>query len=304
MSESPLYNVKLRDRDICVLVQLAKHLLLTRPTISLLCYEGNDRVARDRLSKIARGGYIQRKRYREQDSQGAPTFLYMLTEHGCRFLADHFDDARYRTKPTTLRQPLYKDHYLAVSDVSVLVQEHVIPNQKQVGLVEWFNDEEVVNFGELDEDRHHRMYTQLRDKPKKLVVDPDAAFMLKKDEHQAVFFVERERDRNGPKRVAAIKTPGYVEMLRQQTHRRFFPATTLDKFTVLFICERTNHRDRMRVAFSKHPDTKRWRFASINDLSQDSFLFEPVWYLCDEDEPRPIVQQDCKKPDVWHTRRI
>ena len=288
MSES--YNVLLRERDIGVLVMLAKHLLLTRPQISQLCYQGNDRVARDRLSKMTRGGFVQRKRFREQDVQGAATFLYMLTKKGTQFLADHFDEPRYGLKPTKLRQPLFTDHYLAVTDLSILLQEHAIADQSKVSLHTWFNEEETVNFSELDDQKHHRLYTQLRTEPKKLVCDPDAAFMLQSDEHRAVFYIERDRDRNSPRRVAAIKTPGYLELLQKQGHRRHFPQTTLDRFTVLFICERKNHRDRLRLTYRDKPDPKRWRFASVKDVTKDTFLYSPIWYVCDDDEPRSLVQ--------------
>ena len=287
---TPSYNVLIRERDLCVLVKLARHLLLTRPQISKLCYVDSDRVARDRLSKMTRGGYVQRKRFRGQDSQGAATFLYMLTKKGCRYLADHFDEQRYALKPTKLRQPLFTDHYLAVTGISILLQEWAILAQEKVQLMAWFNEEEIVNYGELDDTKHHRLYTQLRTEPRKLVCDPDAAFMLESGGHRAVFYVERERDRNSPRRVAAMKTPGYRELLVQQGHRRHFPDTTLERFTVLFICERKNHRDRLRLAFRDKPDPKRWRFASTKDLTAESFLYSPVWYLCDEDEPRPLVR--------------
>lgn len=288
MSESS-YNVLLRERDVCVLVKLAEHLLLTRPQLSELCYGDSERIARDRLSKMTRGRYIQRKRYRGQDVQGAATFLYMLTKKGCRYLADTFDEPRYALKPTKLRQPLYTDHYLSVTHVSMLLRA-AIADQEKVKLHTWFNEEEIVNYEELDDTKHHRLYTQLRIDPRKLVCDPDAGFMLESGEHRAVFYVERDRDRNSPRRVAAMKTPGYLELLEQQVHRRHFPDTSLDRFTVLFICERKNHRDRLRLAYRDKPDPKRWRFASVKDLTKESFLYSPVWYLCNEDEPRSLVQ--------------
>ncbi len=284
--------MRILEREICVLTQLARHLVLTRPHISKLCYpaDKNGRVCRARMRALNACGFVTRKPFRASGSLGPPTYLYFLSHEGRRFLAEHYDDVRYRFKPTSMLRPTHVDHYLELTDLSILFQNHVIPNQSEVKLVDWYNEDEILNYEELDEGLHHRLFTEIQHHPKRIICRPDAAFMLEKDGTRGAFYIERERDRNGPKQVAAKKVPGYIGLLKQSLHRRHFPTTTLDRFTVLFIGENSNHRDRLRKAFEQHPDPARWRFASVKDLDQSSFLFEPVWVRCDQDLPTPLVK--------------
>ncbi|MEL7496539.1 MAG: replication-relaxation family protein [Planctomycetota bacterium] len=284
--------MRVLEREICVLTQLAKHLVLTRPHISRLCYptDKNGRVTRARLRALHACGFVNRKPFRASAALGPPTFLYLLTREGCKFLSDHFDNIRYRFKPTSLVQPSHVDHYLEMSDLSILFQNDVVPEQTNVQLINWYNDSEVINFDEVDEELHFRLFTEIQQSPRRIICRPDAGFLLEKDGVRGVFYVERERDRTGPRQVAAKKVPGYLGLLEQQLHKRHFPTSSLERFTVLFVGENGNHRDRLKVAFAKHADPGRWRFASVRDLNSNSFLFEPVWYRCDIDEPTTLVK--------------
>src|SRR5204863_158150 len=82
----------------------------------------------------------------------------------------------------------------------------------QVMLVDWFNEEELVNPEHPDPKQHIRLYTELRLQPKKLVCIPDAAFLLDVAGHRGVFYLEQDRDRDNysHRRVAALKSPGYA----------------------------------------------------------------------------------------------
>lgn len=149
----------------------------------------------------------------------------------------------------------------------------------EIMLVRWVNEDEDVNLTELDRKKRFKLLTQFNT-PSKLVCAPDAAFVLKSREHNAVMYVEYDRDTYFHDRVAARKTPGYKKFLESRYHRNHFPETTLDHFFVLFFAPTEKRSRQLRDAFAKKnaddPALKVYRFGSFETLTAENMLTPAV----------------------------
>ncbi|QDV48505.1 replication-relaxation family protein [Gimesia fumaroli] len=280
-------------RDIPVLAALGRYFLMNRRMIQQECYptDVDGRLSRRRLSALVRDGYISKQRMlvvNPRDETPAP--VYHLAKQGCQFLAEHFEDDRYLAKPTSIAQPMHLYHYLAVANTHILLDKAIA--QSEVKLMTWCNEQEFLNPENPDPKQRIRLYAELKTAPKKIICAPDSGFLLEVDGHRGVFYLEQDRDRDNysHNRVAALKSPGYTELHRQQRHRKQFPATTLNRFTVVMVAPNEKRRDALRRAFHKKTGADFWRFASLTELTPQTFLHERVWYRTDSAEPQPLVK--------------
>jgi hypothetical protein len=122
-----------------------------------------------------------------------------------------------------------------------------------------------------------------------LVCAPDAAFVLTAQGHSKVFYLEQDRNTSGVYQIASSKTPGYAAMAEQQTHRRHFPQTTLDAFSVLMVAPTPRRRDALRKGIRDKPGANLWRFAAAQDVQPDKVLCAPIWHGKDG-EPTPLFK--------------
>lgn len=283
-------------RDIPTLKSLGRYFLMNRRMIQQECYpsDKDGRLSRRRLSALCRDRYISKQRMlvvNPRDETPAP--VYHLAKKGCQFLAEHFEDDRYLVKPTTIAQPMHLYHYLAVANTHILLDKAI--TQSHVQLLNWCNEQEILNPEQTDSRQYIRLYSELKTTPRKLVCAPDSAFLLEVGEHRGVFYLEQDRDRDNysHKRVAALKSPGYAELHRQQWHRKkHFPTTTLNRFTVTMIAPTEKRRDALRRAFQGKDSSELWRFASLTDLTAETFLHGRVWYRTDSDQRQPLVKNE------------
>lgn len=283
----------LTERDIPALAGLARYRVLNRRMIQLRYYrdDPDGRITRRRLGVMHRAGFIHKARLLVVNpDDGAPCPVYYLAPRGAQFLSEHFHDDRYLVKPTSIAQPMHLHHYVAVAATHMLVDDAA--EESGVNVAAFFHEEEPLN-PEADRKQHIRLYSELRTEPKKLVCAPDAAFLLDVAGHRGVFYVEQDRDRDNysHRRVAAMKTPGYSELYAQGFHRRHFPTTTLNRFTVLLIAPHPDRRDALRRAFRGKDGSQFLRFSATTDLSSTSFFHGPVWFLAEDGEPGPLVKR-------------
>lgn len=277
---------------------------MNRRMIQQECYptDGNGRLSRRRLSALHRDGYISKQRMlvvNPRDETPAP--VYHLAKKGCQFLAEHFEDDRYLVKPTSIAQPMHLYHYLAVANTHILLDKAVA--QSAVRLVAWCNEQEILNPENPDPKQRIRLYSELKKTHRKLICAPDSGFLLEIDGYCGVFYLEQDRDRDNysHNRVAALKSPGYTELHRQQRHRKHFPATTLNRFTVVMVAPSKKRRDALRRAFHGKSGADFWRFASLTELTPKTFLHEPVWYHTDSAEPQELVKTTAPATDQYES---
>jgi hypothetical protein len=277
-------------RDVSILIALVRFYVLNRAQIQRLCFpaDADGRVTRRRIQAMLDFKLINRTQVQVvSPSSGSPAPIYYPSRKGCEFLAEYCDDERYLTAPTQAPQPHHLFHWLAISDTHIAL-DAAIACQQDVALIDWLSEWDVANKDESAPERRYRIYTLIDEKPR-LVCAPDAAFLLSTRGHSKVFYLEQDRNTSGVRQIAASKTAGYAAMAERQLHRKHFPQTTLDTFSVLMIAPSERRRDALKKAIREKPGASLWRFAVAEELSDGSFLFAPLWHPC-EGDPLPLIK--------------
>ena len=270
-------------RDTAVLASLAHYYTLTRVQITRLHFpdDPDGRTTRKRLQLLLDAKLLNRTHMQVVNpTMGAPAPVYYPSAAGCAWLAQEREDPRYlRTcTQTPTWQNLY--HWVQVADVHILFDQ-TIAKLNDITIEEWLSEWSVANPDEENPAKRFCLFTLLRENPR-LVCVPDAAFLLQKDGHRKVFYLEVDRDTTQPAaRVIARKAEGYAQLAAQGLHRRHFPTTTLDSFAVLVIAPTTKRRDALRQAMAlKQHGATLWKFAALSDLKAETLLTAPVFYPC------------------------
>ncbi len=285
----------LTARDISVLECLANYFLMNRRQIQALCYpkDHDGRITRRRLSAMCRDKHVKKLTMQvvnPRDGSLAP--VYQLATRGRTFVAEHLKEPRVMLKPLEVPQPQHLFHYLSVTDTHILL-DYAIQACDNVRLDVWFNEDEIVNYDEPDRSKQFKLETLVTESPRRTLCRPDAAFQLEYQQHRGVFYLEQDRDSYWHGQVAKRKTPGYMKLAEVNGHRKHFPETTIDRFTVLCVTPSSKRRDALREAFRGMEGKERWRFANYADFVDEpaSFLRGQVWHPCDEDaEPVSLLK--------------
>ena len=318
----------INDRDIAILLALVRYYVLNTAQIKRLIFTNlpDGRVARRRLQTLADAHLVNRQNVQICSATNqSPPLVYYPSRGGCELLASRFGDENYLLTPTRTPIPHHVQHWLAVSDThtcfdtAVALQNRLSgeesfdcakpidtfrllfgqlfqidqtvaePRLGDIRIDGWLNEWDVANKDEADLSKHYRLYTLIRQSPK-LVCVPDAAFLLSKDGHKKVHYIEQDRATSGVEQVVAQKTPGYAAMEQDRLHTRHFPQTTMATFSVLMIAPTASRRDLLRKAMRGKPSADRWRFVAVTDMQPESLFTAPIFYPC-EGEPRPLIKQ-------------
>jgi len=267
------------ENDIGFLTALFRYCYLTRPQIQALrCPQHKQgRTTRKRLEKLFRGGYVNKHRMlipHGTNGNGMP--VYYLTKAGAELLAAYFDDERYLHSMTRRPRADMLLHWIAISETHIRL-DAAVAGEEDVAIEGWVNEWEVVNKEASDTD-HYFLHTVFRAGPHPLSCSPDAGFLLNCRGFKRVMYLEQDRGTSGVNQIAASKTPGYSELHRRQGHRKHFPETIYEDFTVLMVTTNPGRRNQLARAVSKKERSELWLFASQDELTADTFLYGSVTY--------------------------
>lgn len=276
------------DFDIAILTLLARTYVLTREQMQRFLFPDHTsgRTTRKRLTKLRNAGFISKHSVQVVLPGGtgaAP--VYYPTKAAAELLTSYFDDPSFLTITTRAPRADRVAHWIAVNDVRLVI-EQAIAAQSDVSLDGWINEYEVINKDDAPGIQYH-LHQQLQESPP-LSCSPDAAMLLSLSGHKKVFALEVDRGTSSPRQIAARKSKGYAELARQQGHRRFFPETTLDQFTVLFITTTKYRRDETARQLSKKPGSHLWLFIDSHELTPERFLHDSIVVNC-RGEAAPLV---------------
>lgn len=286
--------MELQPRDIKTLLALATYAVLDAVQIRNLAYptDRDRRITRRRLSKMRAAGFIRATTlHAPSPITGHPAPAYYLAQKGLEQLTVRFDDPWLFCKSTSLVQPAHLSHYLEMSQFHIKLRA-AIERHPTVSLQRFITEHEVID-ATVPPEKQKTLYSRVQDRPL-IVNNPDGAFLLLQNEHQVVYYVERERSGTGAHQVYKRKTKGYRILKDKKLHCQHFPTTTFTAgFTVLCVAQSPNHRRLLCAAFKGRPAAQIWRFAAAPELTEDSILVEPVWYHADRDEPGPLIRSEC-----------
>ena len=98
----------------------------------------------------------------------------------------------------------------------------------------------------------------------------------------------------GAQQLIKRKAPGYRQLAEQQLFNKHFTETTADGFQVLLLAPTPKRRDTIRRAFREADPVEYrsdlWRFASITEITPETFLDGDVFCECDDQPPRSLVR--------------
>lgn len=178
---------------------------------------------------------------------------------------------------------------IAFQAARYIALNEAVKKSSDVSIATWINEWDIVNKAESRPEKRYRLYTLLRENPR-LICAPDSAFLLAARGHSKVFYLEQDRGTSGVQQIANGKTLGYAMLAQTQGHRRHFPEATVEQFSVLMVAPSVKRRDSLRRAIASKPAAFLWRFVARQDFTPDRLLHEPIFYVCDSDEPRPLVK--------------
>ena len=275
--------------DMAVLAVIARYYVLSREQIQMLRFPGHasGRSTRKRLAKLVRAGYLNKHTVPVAFPGATSAPVYYPTLKAADVLAAYYDDERFLATNTRTPRPGLVAHWIALNSTRIVI-EAAIARQSAVTLDGWFSEWETLN-KEAGKREQFFLHTQLRNHPP-LSCSPDAAFLLSLCGHRKVFYVEQDLATSSPRQIAARKMPGYRELARRQGHRKHFPDTTIETFTVLIVTTTAWRRDAIAKAVSKNRGKELWLFVAQSDLTPESFLHDSIVYNCLR-EAGPLVKR-------------
>jgi hypothetical protein len=262
-------------------------------TNRLLCdavENGSSRVIRRRTAALTESDYLRRSRPMCLDPMtNAMPGVFSITENGLAALAEYKGDEGYLLRPSSPPEITFIRHELLVSAKQLTLMK-AISIQDKVQLVRTIREGHVVNLDEPDP-AHQRTLRMDLSNGRPLYCHPDMAFVLQVGTAQVAYCVEVESGTNGAKRKVARCWQGYYHLSKTGRYIRLFPHVTKHPFGVLAIAPTRGYRDQMRKAMVDKPGRELWLFAAEQDLTPETFLFEPVWYACNSKTPIPLINQ-------------
>ncbi len=285
----------LPPRDLQILHSVAHYDTLTRAQVNRLHFPGDDgRITRKRLKILLALGLLNQTSMRVVNpavNGGVSAPVYYPSARGTTFLNEGRDAvADALVLNAECPNWLFLYHFVAVAETHIML-DAAAKLRADVRVACWYGERAIRDPKEKEPEKKYRLYQCVSGEDKQRVVCvPDAGFLLEKAGHRKVFYLEQDRDTTkSADRVAASKCGGFAGLHARQLHRRAFPETNVDKFTVLMLAPTENRRDALRASVRKHPGADLWKFASLTDVRPESFLAGAIWYPC-EGEPKPLVQ--------------
>lgn len=265
---------------------------LTRAMTQDVCGEKNDRVMRKHLQQLVAAGYLAKTRMQVVSSMGAAAPVYYLTRKGAEWLAAEVD-RKYLHCCTLCPNWQHLLHWTAVSQFKIVIDRGAAL-QTGVSIRDWLGEWDVVNPEAKEPEEKFRLFTLLKKEPR-LVCNPDAGFVLSMNAKTTegridiAHYLEFDRETSAINQIAASKSPGYAELLKQNGHDRHFD-NNVEEFRVLSVSLTPGRRDLLRAAFKGKQGAKLWKFASWTEFLPETALFEAIWYPV-EGDPTPLVRR-------------
>lgn len=270
--------------DIQVIKFVADHDTVTRAQITreLFPDDKDGRITRRRLKVIRDAGLVNQTNMLVVNPVvncgiGGP--VYYSSADGVEYLAQELEDDRYKRVNTTTPHHLYLHHFVAVAQTHITLG-HAAP-KAGASVVEWIGERALRDPQAKEPEHRYRLY-QLVSQAPRVTCAADAGFLLDDGKGaRKVFFLELDRHTTmGADRVASQKTPGFAGVWEKKLHLRLFPTANVEKFTVLVIAPTAKRINALRKAFSTKADSWLYKFASLEELNEDTFLTGKVWHTC------------------------
>lgn len=280
----------LTSNHISILKFVATYFCVTRMQInrSLFPDDKSGRSTRKWLKFLADSKLIRKNNMQVVNpSGGAPAPVYSPTQLGIEFLACELKDEQWLHVCTQTPNWQNLHHWTAIAEFHIVL-DAAMAKQDEVSVDRFVTEWQIANPEEKAPEKKFTLFTILREQPR-LVINPDAGFVLSTRGHKKVFFLEIDRGTSGVKQIAASKTPGFSELAKQKKHFKLFPESNVEDFTVLNVVPTAFRIKILREAFQQKAGANLWKWVSVEDVSPEKLLFEAI--IVDlEGNTRPLIK--------------
>jgi hypothetical protein len=280
-------------RDVEVLKAVYEYRVMTHTQLTQLVFGNNHpSVATKRLYTLYHNGYLERKFLPARGGVAVSPTLYLLGERGASELAvsgeyRHFYWSREHLKIGTL----FLAHSLAISEfrLKLTLACRAAGNE----ILEWRGERE------LKKDYDRVRIKTFSGSNRQVPIIPDGYFVLQTAEGKRHFMLELDRGTMEGKRFRT-KVEGYTAYCKSGAYAERFGTKSL---RVLTVTESFRRMKNLKGITERAGGKSRFWFASLDVLSEQSLLLEPVWYVADRSEQHALLEVDPIGTDAdfgWH----
>jgi len=275
---------------INVLDASARYYALVRPQFQKLHFSDNKHT---RYCRQVVNDMVREKLLRKSDKKitydkirsGCP--VYTPTEKGIELLAEVTGDSSYLAASCQWPRNDRLDHWVSISDIHIKLRT-AIDRQAHVGMPVFVNEWNKFREDGRDEYFLHAMVQNK--KPKPITCSPDAAWLLSIEDLEQPFYLETDLGSSAPGQICHRKFKGYDLLHKTDTFRtRHFPNLKYDDFRIVLITTSRYRRDRIATLMKGKEGDHRWRFAAVDDVTEETILYEKIMVDCDL-QPHSLVK--------------
>ena len=271
-------------RDVAVVSAVHQFGVLDRSQIERLLFRpdgGQDHPTKTsrcrlRLKLLYHHGYLARLVSGVQPGKGHGDYIYCLDRKGAQLIARTTGvDPNWRPKDK-VRTPFFLEHTLKLNDFRIAVT--LGAQQHGYALAQWVDERE---FRVMKE-----RVVDLSDGSEVLPFMPDGFFVLNVEEHRACFFVEIDRGTMTVSRFGT-KVRAYISFRQSGQAVNVFQTKY---FRVLTVTTGEKRLTSLRQATEKADGKDHFWFTTLDQITADKVLCEPIWQVASEVGRRPLVE--------------
>lgn len=288
--------MRLTNRDEEIVRSVYLYQILSREQIELLLFspdKGQDHPtktsrARKRLKLLYQHGYLERIPVPVEPGLWAWRPLYRLDEKGAQLLADQLGtsaaklsywgkrfDQDHRQADVGL---LFIEHRLGINDFRIAIS--LAAEKESYQIDKWLDDTQLKS----QEMKDYVTVSQGQSR-KRVVVIPDAYFILNLGELEAHFFLELDRATTTSERWRT-RVLAYLRYVETSMYQDRYHTTSLRILTVTTTPERVAN---LKKVTEKAGGGKMFWFTTLDQVTPESVLHSSIWVRASEDSPRCLI---------------
>jgi hypothetical protein len=268
--------MRLTERDVDIIEAVHQYRILRQDQIQMLFF-GTKNAAQRALARLYDHAYLERKFLPVLYGRG-PT-LYVLDKRGADLLRSErgYEDLVWYASNKDLKTD-FIEHTTALNDFRLSIV--VSARRGGLELLTWASETQL----KADYDRVRISTTR-----RPVSVIPDGYFVLATPRGKAHFFVELDRGTETLQRFkqkirayfAYHESGGYAQRYGTQSLRILTVATGAGRLA--------NLRMAAQQVTEETSGRRRFWFALASDLTPETVLTQPVWYIAGEETPRVLI---------------
>lgn len=239
-----------------------------------------------RLKMLYHHGFLDRQEQPQRRSEGSKPLVYFLDQKGAELLTEQRDaEIDWDFADNDVTSP-WLAHLMLTNDVRLAIT--IAAATSGVQLTEWIDDKSLKS-------PHMKDYVTL-DGPqggsRQVAVVPDGYFVLRTADAIHRHFLEIDRatvtarySKEG-KRDWRHKVQAYLAYYRSGKYQARYGATGIRILTVTTGMRRLAH---LKKLTEEAGGRGRFWFATFSDLSVETALAAPIWYMATANEPRSLL---------------